>query len=189
MNLSEGHHKLKIKDINNFTVDLKSGNPINLQILDLVFTHSLTYTCVNINRNFFTNDCDRKALGFGVELWRGAYASVRPSEIGLTWNMDVANTAFATCVDLLELACTHYRCDTGRLKDNILNDKRNNEIGASFLAEFRGRKIKTQTGFKKKINGFGPDSSYKFELTTPGKPPRKISILEYLNMQYKIKLK
>ncbi len=189
MNLSEGRHRLKLKEINDFIVDLKNENPLNLQILDLVLTHSLTYSCVTINRTYFTNDCDRLKLGFGIELWRGAYSSVRPSEIGLTWNIDVANTAFFKSVDLLDLACEHYQCNEQQLKGAIVKDLRNNEIGASFLTSYLGRKIKTQTGFKKKICGFGPDSHHKFEFTAPGKPPQKISINEYLALQYKIKLK
>jgi hypothetical protein len=43
---------------------------------------------ININRSFFREGGDLHKLGFGVELWKGAYASVRPSEIGLTWNID-----------------------------------------------------------------------------------------------------
>ena len=44
--------------------------------------------CVNLNRSFFTQNCFSSPLGFGLELWKGAYASVRPSEVGLTWNLD-----------------------------------------------------------------------------------------------------
>lgn len=189
MNLSEGKHRIKLQQINDFTIDIKNPCAVYLQVLDLLFTHSLNYNCVSVNRSFFTSNCDRKSLGFGIELWRGAYASVRPSEIGLTWNMDVSNSAFSTCVDLLELACNHYRCSTNELKQKINNDKYNGEIGASFLKEFKGRKIKTQTGFRKKITGFGPDTSYKFPLTQPGKPVRQVTINEYLALQYKITLK
>jgi hypothetical protein len=45
---------------------------------------------ININRSFFKEGGDslRHDLGFGIQLWKGAFATVRPSEIGLTWNID-----------------------------------------------------------------------------------------------------
>lgn len=134
-------------------------------------------------------NCNVQQLNFGLELWRGAYASVRPSECGLTWNVDSANTAFLTCVDLLELAAYHYQCDYVNLKGAIEKDRDAKEIGASFLKLYRGRKIKTMTGFRKRITAFGPDTNYKFPLKVENKPDVQITIKDYLKKQYNITLK
>ena len=134
-------------------------------------------------------NCEYQKINFGLELWKGAYASVRPSECGLTWNVDSANTAFLTCVDLLEVAENHYQCRRGpELKNAIERDRDAKEIGASFMKLFRGRKIKTQTGFRKKITSFGPDTNFKFPLKEDNKPEVQISIKDYLKKQYKITL-
>lgn len=144
-----------------------------------------------MNRSFFMPGCDYHELGFGLELWKGAYASVRPCELGLTWNLDSANAAFLTSQDLLELAKSHYNpnsCD--ELRTKILNDRdRDGTIGVSFLETYKGREIKTATGgYRKRIQGFGPDASYKFEWTENGKT-EKISVKDYLKQKYKINLK
>ncbi len=95
-----------------------------------------------MNRSFFTQNCDFMQLGFGLQLWKGAYASVRPSECGLTWNLDCANAAFLTSEDVLNLAMYHYDTnDISVLRNKILNDKDGydkHSIGASFLNSYRG---------------------------------------------------
>lgn len=44
--------------------------------------------CVPVGRSFFRTDCNKRNLGFNVDLWKGFYASVRPSEIGFNLNID-----------------------------------------------------------------------------------------------------
>lgn len=39
-------------------------------------------------RSFFSVDFDYKNLGFNIDLWKGFYASVRPSEMGFNLNID-----------------------------------------------------------------------------------------------------
>ena len=41
-----------------------------------------------MGRSFLRDDCAYSAIGFNTEIWKGAYASVRPSEMGLTLNLD-----------------------------------------------------------------------------------------------------
>ena len=67
------------------------------------------YRCININRSFFKEGADFYKLGFGLELWKGAYMSVRPSEIGLTWNLD------CVCLLLLLLVFSWLRFNVGLL--------------------------------------------------------------------------
>jgi eukaryotic translation initiation factor 2C len=82
-------HTVTIKKINEIQVDPKQyDEQLTIQILDLIFTQNFNYSCVGINRSFFKEGLDYFQLGFGLELWRGAYSSVRPSEVGLTWNVD-----------------------------------------------------------------------------------------------------
>ena len=48
-----------------------------------------------------------------------------------------------------------------------------------------GREIKTTTGFRKKIRGFGPDCSFKFEL----KDKKTTTIFDYFKEHHKITIK
>jgi hypothetical protein len=39
-------------------------------------------------RSFFSEKFERTALGLNVDLWKGFYVSVRPSEMGFNLNVD-----------------------------------------------------------------------------------------------------
>lgn len=184
---------LKLQKINQIQIDPRRYNdPVTIQVLDLVFTQNFNYSCVNLNRSFFKEGAgDMFKLGFGLELWKGAYASVRPSEIGLTWNIDSANAAFLTSENLLEVAVFHYNCNYQQLKAMIEKDRDGNLIGVSFLEGYGNRDIKTKTGgFRKKIRGFGPSAaSHKFDWKKPDNTVVKISVKDYLKQHYNIDLK
>jgi len=93
INIENTTFMLKLQTINQIKIDpAKPDDPVQIQVLDLIFTQSFNYSCHNLNRSFFTKNCENVSLGFGLELWKGAYASVRPCEIGLTWNLDVAHS-------------------------------------------------------------------------------------------------
>jgi eukaryotic translation initiation factor 2C len=163
------------------------------QILDLIFGQTFSMTCMSINRNYFRNNCEFFRIGFGLELWKGAYASVRPSEVGLTWNLDSAQAAFQVESNLLDLLENYYNCAGDELLNEMLRDTDRQDrsiIASSFLDLYRGRQVKTLTaGYKKKIYGFGKNSFFKFELTANNSPPRTITIKDYLKEVYKINVR
>ena len=43
---------------------------------------------MSVLRSFFSQNFERKSLGFNVDLWKGFYVSVRPSEMGFNLNVD-----------------------------------------------------------------------------------------------------
>jgi eukaryotic translation initiation factor 2C len=66
-----------------------------IQLLDVVLraTPSQIYTVVG--RSFFSTDLGKKGeLGNGMEYWRGYYQSLRPTQMGLSLNIDVSARAF-----------------------------------------------------------------------------------------------
>ena len=178
---------VQIKIINQVVVDFsKTDDPIAIQLLDLIFTQSFNYSCINLNRSFFKETGDYHQLGFGLQLWKGAYASVRPSECGLTWNVDSANAAFLISENVLEACARHYSSTPPYkdLKAKIEKDKDSKTIGLTFLDCYKGREIKTDTGgFRKKIVGFGPDALFTFDLNK-GETKLKISIKDYILQNY-----
>ena len=182
---------ITLKPINQVFVEKNFYQQLEIQILDLILTHNLNYSCFNVNRSFFKEGLERFELGFGLELWKGAFSSVRPSELGLTWNVDSANAAFLLCQDVIDLAKYHYDCDIQNLKNSISSDKKEGIIGYSFVEAYKNREIKTKTGgFRKKIKGFGPDAvSHRFEWKKPDGTTAKVTIAEYLKQHYNISLK
>ena len=101
-----------------------------------------------------------------------------------------ANSAFLVSQNMLEAAAAYYRCNPNEIKQFMDKDRDGNEIGVSFLNEFRGRDIKTATGgFRKKIQALGPDSFHKFDWNKPSGEKVKITIKDYLKQQYNIDLK
>jgi hypothetical protein len=188
--LNKSTYILKLKTINEMEINQKNiTEPVSILVLDLIFTHSFSQRLVQLNRSFFREGFDYQQIGLGLELWRGAYSTVKPYEVGLTWNVNSAHAAFYTSEDLLQLACKHYNCQPEQLREQINRDKDRDQIGVSFINEYAGRDIKTATGgFRKKIQAFGPDAFYKFEWKKDTQTVL-ISVKDYLKQHYKIDLK
>uniref|UniRef100_A0A1J3GSR5 Protein argonaute 1 n=1 Tax=Noccaea caerulescens TaxID=107243 RepID=A0A1J3GSR5_NOCCA len=79
-----------------------------LQVLDIVLrelpTSKKRYTPVG--RSFYSPDIGRKqSLGDGLESWRGFYQSIRPTQMGLSLNIDMSSTAFIEALPVTEFVC------------------------------------------------------------------------------------
>ncbi|CAK9204737.1 unnamed protein product [Sphagnum troendelagicum] len=66
-----------------------------LQVLDIVLRELPTHRYSPVGRSFYSpNLGTRKPLGEGLESWRGFYQSIRPTQMGLSLNIDMSSTAF-----------------------------------------------------------------------------------------------
>ncbi|XP_019705740.1 protein argonaute 1A isoform X1 [Elaeis guineensis] len=66
-----------------------------LQVLDIVLRELPTERYVPVGRSFYSPDLGRRQpLGEGLESWRGFYQSIRPTQMGLSLNIDMSSTAF-----------------------------------------------------------------------------------------------
>ncbi|CAD6335275.1 unnamed protein product [Miscanthus lutarioriparius] len=66
-----------------------------LQVLDIVLRELPTARYAIFGRSFFSPDLGRRrSLGEGIECWRGFYQSIRPTQMGLSLNIDMSATAF-----------------------------------------------------------------------------------------------
>lgn len=111
---------------------------------------------ISLGRSFFSLDGERKRIGFNINLWKGFFVSVRPSEMGLNINVDVANAAFfEEGKNIIDLATEFYKCRTDELV---------HLIDGRFESQLKNRKIKTHLGHTKKVDGFGPTAiNHKFK--------------------------
>ncbi|CAM0908526.1 unnamed protein product [Alopecurus aequalis] len=66
-----------------------------LQVLDIVLRELPTSRYEPYGRSFFSPDLGRRrSLGDGVESWRGFYQTIRPTQMGLSLNIDMSATSF-----------------------------------------------------------------------------------------------
>lgn len=66
-----------------------------LQVLDIVLRELPTERYTPVGRSFYSPDLGaRQSLGEGLESWRGFYQSIRPTQMGLSLNIDMSSTAF-----------------------------------------------------------------------------------------------
>ncbi|XVF12062.1 hypothetical protein REPUB_Repub08aG0082500 [Reevesia pubescens] len=66
-----------------------------LQVLDIVLRELPTTRYCPVGRSFYSpNLGTRQPLGEGLESWRGFYQSIRPTQMGLSLNIDMSSTAF-----------------------------------------------------------------------------------------------
>ncbi|XP_010940262.1 protein argonaute 1A [Elaeis guineensis] len=66
-----------------------------LQVLDIVLRELPTARYSPIGRSFYSPNLGRRQpLGEGLESWRGFYQSIRPTQMGLSLNIDMSSTAF-----------------------------------------------------------------------------------------------
>ncbi|XP_048424946.1 protein argonaute 5 [Pyrus x bretschneideri] len=66
-----------------------------IQVLDVVLRAKPSENYTVVGRSFFAIDLGKKGdLGDGLEYWRGFYQSLRPTQFGLSLNIDVSARAF-----------------------------------------------------------------------------------------------
>ncbi|WOK93958.1 protein argonaute MEL1-like [Canna indica] len=66
-----------------------------IQALDIVFRESPTANYITFSRSFFSPTFGHQSdIGEGLECWRGYYQSLRPTQMGLSLNIDISATSF-----------------------------------------------------------------------------------------------
>nr|CAD1821180.1 unnamed protein product [Ananas comosus var. bracteatus] len=74
-----------------------------LQVLDIVLRELPTARYAPISRSFYSPDLGtRDPLGEGLESWRGFYQSIRPTQMGLSLNIDMSSTAFIEALPVID---------------------------------------------------------------------------------------
>ncbi|KZV34777.1 protein argonaute 1A-like [Dorcoceras hygrometricum] len=74
-----------------------------LQVLDIVLRELPTSRYSPVGRSFYSPDLGRRhPLGEGLESWRGFYQSIRPTQMGLSLNIDMSSTAFIEPLPVIE---------------------------------------------------------------------------------------
>ncbi|XP_020097408.1 protein argonaute PNH1-like [Ananas comosus] len=74
-----------------------------LQVLDVVLRELSSQRYVSIGRSFYSPDIRKpQRLGDGLQSWCGFYQSIRPTQMGLSLNIDMSSTAFIEPLPVIE---------------------------------------------------------------------------------------
>ncbi|MCO5572743.1 hypothetical protein L7F22_026502 [Adiantum nelumboides] len=151
-----------------------------LQVLDIVLRELPTHRFCPVGRSFYSPNLGRRQqLGEGLESWRGFYQSIRPTQMGLSLNIDMSSTAFIEALPVIEFISQLLNRDVSR----HLSDSDRIKIKKAL----RGVKVEvTHRGnMRRKYRISGLTSQPTQELTFPvdDKGTMK-SVLEYFQETY-----
>ncbi|XP_048136222.1 protein argonaute 5 isoform X1 [Rhodamnia argentea] len=156
-----------------------------IQVLDVVLRASPSEKYTVVGRSFFSRDLGLKGdLGDGLEYWRGYYQSLRPTQFGLSLNIDVSARAFYDPILVTEFVAKHFnRLDMSR----PLSD----QDRAKVKKALKGIRVEiAHTGYRRtyKITGLSnkPMSKTTFMLDDR---QTEISVFNYFQEKYEIVLR
>ncbi|XP_020259992.1 protein argonaute PNH1-like, partial [Asparagus officinalis] len=74
-----------------------------VQVLDIVLRELSNQRYLSIGRSFYSPDIRKpQRLGDGLQSWCGFYQSIRPTQMGLSLNIDMSSTAFIEPLPVIE---------------------------------------------------------------------------------------
>ncbi|XP_010270731.1 PREDICTED: protein argonaute 1-like isoform X2 [Nelumbo nucifera] len=134
-----------------------------LQVLDIVLRELPTTRYSPVGRSFYSPDLGRRQpLGEGLESWRGFYQSIRPTQMGLSLNIDMSSTAFIEPLPVIEFV-------TQLLNREVLSRTLSDADRVKIKKALRGVKVEvTHRGnMRRKYRISGLTSQATRELTFP----------------------
>ncbi|KAL3681567.1 hypothetical protein R1sor_024523 [Riccia sorocarpa] len=92
-----------LEHLGNFLQGLQADSPQEaLQVLDIVLRELPTRSYTPVARSFYSPSLGRtENLGEGLQGWRGFYQSIRPTQMGLSLNVDMSSTAFIEALPII----------------------------------------------------------------------------------------
>ncbi|KAM6550112.1 hypothetical protein CsatB_021788 [Cannabis sativa] len=158
-----------------------------LQALDVALRGAPSELYTVVGRSFFHPTLGRPGkgeLGDGIMYWKGYYQSLRPTQLGLSLNIDVSARAFYEPLNVIDFVFKHFnlRDDSRPLQDQVRVQLKKNlrgiKVACSHLQNTRTYKI---TGVSNE-----PLNNLMFTLDDQ---PKQISVATYFQQKYKIRLK
>ncbi|XP_022144917.1 protein argonaute PNH1-like isoform X2 [Momordica charantia] len=97
--------------------ELLAGKQVNnpqdaLAIIDIVLRELHAQRYISVGR-FFYSPCIKKPqhVGGGLQAWRGFYQSIRPTQMGLSLNIDMSSTAFFEAIPVIDFVAQILKKD------------------------------------------------------------------------------
>lgn len=152
-----------------------------LQVLDIVLRELPTTRYTPVGRSFYSPDLGRRQpLGEGLESWRGFYQSIRPTQMGLSLNIDMSSTAFIEPLPVIDFV-------TQLLNRDVTSRPLSDSDRVKIKKALRGVKVEvTHRGnMRRKYRISGLTSQATRELTFPVDERGTMkSVVEYFRETY-----
>uniref|UniRef100_I1PEF1 Piwi domain-containing protein n=1 Tax=Oryza glaberrima TaxID=4538 RepID=I1PEF1_ORYGL len=164
------------------------ANHFLVQVADKdIYHYDVNFTCdryVSISRSFFSQSFGHGGeIGSGTECWRGYYQSLRPTQMGLSLNIDISATAFYKAQPVMDFAVQYLniRDVSRRLSDQDRIKLKKALKGVQIVATHWKEK-----SIRYKITGIpsAPMNELMFDLDG-----NRISVVQYFKKQYNYSLK
>ncbi|KAK1599224.1 hypothetical protein QYE76_071928 [Lolium multiflorum] len=154
-----------------------------IQALDIALRESPAAEYLSISRSFFSQSFGHGGpIGNGVECWRGYYQSLRPTQMGLSLNIDISATAFYKAQPVMDFAMEYLSMrDSSRLSDQDRLKLKKALRGVRVVATHR-----TDKKFRYKITGITQAPLKDLTFDQDG---TRTSVVEYFKKQYNCSLK
>ncbi|KAA8541496.1 hypothetical protein F0562_025459 [Nyssa sinensis] len=152
-----------------------------LQVLDIVLRELPTTRYCPVGRSFYSPYLGRRQpLGEGLESWRGFYQSIRPTQMGLSLNIDMSSTAFIEPLPVIDFV-------TQLLNRDVSSRPLSDADRVKIKKALRGVKVEvTHRGnMRRKYRISGLTSQATRELTFPVDDRGTVkSVIEYFRETY-----
>ncbi|KAF5196598.1 argonaute MEL1, partial [Thalictrum thalictroides] len=155
-----------------------------IQVLDIVLRETPSNDYTVVGRSFFSLKLGTKSdAGDGLECWRGYYQSLRPTQMGLSLNIDVAATTFYEAIPVVDYVCKLLNLrDPSRPLTDIDRTKVKKAL-RGVRVKFTHRKDRRN----QKISGITAQSTDQLMFNV-GDSDKKISVSQYFFNKYQIRL-
>ncbi|KAK9290108.1 hypothetical protein L1049_008272 [Liquidambar formosana] len=159
-----------------------------IQVLDVVLRESPSRNCTVVGRSFFSSQLgERKEIGNGVECWRGFYQSLRPTQMGMSLNIDVSATAFYEPISVIDFVTKFLNLgDPSRVASRPLSDS----DCVKLKKVLKGVKVEATHGEAKRyrISGLSARATNQL-MFVGGEDKQQKSVVQYFREKYNITLR
>ncbi|XP_042412284.1 protein argonaute MEL1-like isoform X2 [Zingiber officinale] len=156
-----------------------------IQALDIVLRESPSTKYTSVARSFFSPSFGHRApIGEGLECWRGYYQSLRPTQMGLSLNIDISATSFYKPMNVVEFVMEYLNLrDTSRTLSDQDRAKVKRAIRGVRVEAVHRRDLR----IRYKINGLTkePLRQLKFPIS---ETQTEISVVQYFKERYNYNL-
>ncbi|XP_031261888.1 protein argonaute MEL1-like [Pistacia vera] len=158
-----------------------------IQVLDVVLRETPSKTCTVVGRSFFSSKLGQKSeIGFGVECWKGFYQSLRPTQMGMSLNMDVSATSFYESIPVINFVVKYLNLgDPIRAASRTFSDSDRIKL----KKVLRGVKVDVLHGEAKRYKITGITSVPTNKLTFASGDKKQEFVVHYFQEKYNISLR
>ncbi|XP_047337741.1 protein argonaute PNH1-like [Impatiens glandulifera] len=93
-----------ISQLRDFLSGKKVDAPVEvLKMIDIVLKERASQRNLSVGRFFYSPNLKKpQSLGNGLQVWKGFYQSIKPTQMGLSLNIDMSSTAFIEPLPVIE---------------------------------------------------------------------------------------